>query len=261
MKRNHVIGMVCGYYLSRFDEHGYKRWGFASKKETHRELGELLGVRAESIKNWRDEFDPFHDNLRQGWHNREMIPSRRRVLEALEDLSEADMFTILRGAVKFPEGEIAEMLINSVSEKDTDINGKAFSSRGVTGKKAEVLFMEHHKKHDKPVSGELVDRRDEGCGYDFEVYNRRESAAIEVKGLSGFVGGILFTEKEWSTAQNMCDNYYLVIVRNVIVQPEFSFVQNPAAYLQPHQRVYTTLHFSFSVSGQHLTDVEEKMES
>ena len=83
MERSHVLGMVCGYYLSRFDVAAYQRLGHGSQRATHDALAAALDVQSASIKNWRDEFDPVHDNDRQGWHRREMAPSRKRAISWL----------------------------------------------------------------------------------------------------------------------------------------------------------------------------------
>lgn len=257
MKPNHVIGMIFGYYLSRFDKVAYRRLGFSINKEAHRALGKKLGVPTKSIENWRDEFDPVHDNPRQGWHKREMAPSRRRVLEALDDLSEDELFSILQKAIEFPDGMFAQALIEAVSASDEDTQGRVFGSRGITGRKAEDLFVRFHQNTGKPVSGKLTDRRFDGCGYDFEVTSRRNMAAIEVKGLAGLVGGVSFTEKEWSTACDMEDDYFLVVVKNLIIKPIYRMVQNPVANLESKLQVYTTLSLSHSVTERSLTKVEE----
>ena len=104
MERNRVLGMICGYYLSRFDEEAYARLGYATQQDTHEALGQTLGVPAESIKNWRDEFDPVHENTRQGWHKREMYPSRRRAIEILETLSGNELFDLVQAITTSPLG-------------------------------------------------------------------------------------------------------------------------------------------------------------
>ena len=261
METNHILGMIFGYYLSRFDEVAYRRLGFSSKKETHEAIGKKLGVPQTSVKNWRDEFDPVHDNPRKGWHKREMAPSRCRVLEALAHLSEAELFSILEKMIEYPDGIFAQTLIESVSVTDENVQGKVFGSRGVTGKKAEELFIRFHDSTGKPVSGKLTDKRYDGCGYDFEVADQRKKAAVEVKGLAGLSGGISFTEKEWATAHNMADDYFLVVVKNLIIEPTFSMVQNPVANLESMLQTYTTVSLSYSVAQQTLSKVEKDMDS
>nr|WP_262984093.1 DUF3883 domain-containing protein [Paenibacillus ihbetae] len=66
-----------------------------------------------------------------------------------------------------------------------------------------------------PMDGTLVDTRDLGCGYDFEIINGNLKSYIEVKGLGGHTGGVMFTNKEWQLAKEKMENYYLIIVQNV----------------------------------------------
>lgn len=35
MERNHVLGMICGYYLSRFDSVAYSHLGYSSQQATN----------------------------------------------------------------------------------------------------------------------------------------------------------------------------------------------------------------------------------
>ena len=54
MQRSHVLGMICGYFLSRFDRRAYERLGYPNQQAAHDALGAALDVPPESIKNWRD---------------------------------------------------------------------------------------------------------------------------------------------------------------------------------------------------------------
>ena len=60
MERNHVLGMICGYYLSRFDVQAYDSLGHGTQEATHEALGDALGVKMASIQNWRDESKSAH---------------------------------------------------------------------------------------------------------------------------------------------------------------------------------------------------------
>lgn len=120
--------------------------------------------------------------------------------------------------------------------------------RGPTGRKAEELYMAYHKSYGIPEPGELKDTRDYGCGYDFTLITSDKDLQIEVKGLNGDSGGITFTSKEWHTAQNNGDRYYLVIVRNVSSEPTFQIIQNPYKILSPKKSVFTTVQVRWNIS-------------
>ncbi len=258
MERRNILGMVCGYYLSRFDHQAYAHLGCGNKAATHRALAEALGVPPKSIVNWRDEFDPIHDNERAGWHNRKMIPSRRRTAEALADLSENELFAIVLNIIRTPNGHTLDEVVQAIgtAELNDDEPAAVYGSRGATGFKAENAFAEHHAKTALPVAGRLRDRRHDQCGYDFEIEAETQQLAVEVKGLAGESGGIMFTDKEWDVAQQMGDRYFLAVVRNVATDnPQVSLVRNPAANLPTEMRVYTTVQVGWTVSQVSLRSI------
>ena len=61
---------------------------------------------------------------------------------------------------------------------------------------------------------DLLDFRQSAIGYDFGT-TRNSLLAIEVKGLKGDGGSILFTDHEWSTARLRGDHYVVVVVGNI----------------------------------------------
>lgn len=256
MKRSHILGMVCGYFLSRFDRDAYDNLGFGNQDETHAGIGRLLGVPAASVKNWRDEFDPVHDNHRRGWGRRPMYPSRTRAIEALEGLDEYELLDLVRAVTGSPEGPhsswVVKALQPTVGEED-----QAGSSRAKTGLDAELAFMALHNDEKLPLDGRLVDKRHDGCGFDFEIRAEPVVAAIEVKGLAGNEGGICLTSKEWATANRLGDAYFLVVVRNASEDPSFQVIQNPCAKVKPKQRMYTTIRTDWMISSSSLGLVEE----
>jgi hypothetical protein len=257
MDFNHVLGMICGYYLSRFDQQAYAHLGYATQQATHQALGAALNVPPESIKNWRDEFDPVHDNARKGWHRREMYPSRRRVIEALGEMTEPEFFKVVQQISADPSSGAAEDLVKAlaVTEPDDAGNAGSFSLRGPTGVRAEETYRLHHGQTGEPVNGKLVDRRQDQCGFDFEIVTDSGSVVVEVKGLAGRTGGITFTDKEWATAQERGDEYYLAIVWNIASTPELLILRNPAVLLDARMRTYTTIQIGWSVGDSSLKRV------
>src|SRR5260221_11191835 len=90
MENNHKLGLYVSYYLSRFDKEAYSNLGLGNQEETHNKIGQLLSIKPHTVKNWRDEFDPLFGH-RAGWYQRPMNPSRIRVVQALDDLNEAQI--------------------------------------------------------------------------------------------------------------------------------------------------------------------------
>ena len=64
--------ILVGLYLSKYDSVGVKKLGFDSFTEAFNVIGYALGSKPASIKNYRDEFDPFFPNRRKGWHKRQI---------------------------------------------------------------------------------------------------------------------------------------------------------------------------------------------
>jgi hypothetical protein len=256
MKQQNVLATIVAYYLSKFDEVAYANLGYKTKKEAHLDIGRKLNVNPNSVKNRRDEFDPIHSNERVGWHQRDMSPSRKRIVETFQDLSERGLREIAMSILKnqsFIYTETFEIITNQIQNAETD--KKHFHLRGQTGRKAEELYINYHREFGLPQAGNLMDTRDLGCGYDFEIITSTDNFFIEIKGMDKNSSGILFTDKEWSMANKHGDKYYLVIVTFVSGKPEFSIIKNPAARLNPRKNLFTTVQINWSIPNNDLRQV------
>ncbi len=58
--------ILVGLYLSKFDDEAIENLGFKGVTEAFNTLGYSIGSKPASIKNYRDEFDPFFPNPRKG---------------------------------------------------------------------------------------------------------------------------------------------------------------------------------------------------
>jgi hypothetical protein len=258
LKDNNYLALIVTYYLSRFDRFAYQQLGYGSMRATHAEIGRRLNVKANSVKNMRDEFDSIHDNPRAGWYQRPLRPSRARVVEAFQNLSVEDLHDVVLEILSDPQLKGSQDLAITVEAISKEKKGEpVFIIRGPTGRKAEEFFQSHHQKNMAPVPGKLIDCRDLGCGYDFEIRNNGRTLLIEVKGTDGDTGGIVFTSKEWLVAQNMEDSYILAIVRNVSSTPSIRFIRNPASVLHPRKSIFTTVQVSWSVSNNELSSAPD----
>ena len=152
------------------------------------------------------------------------------------------------------EGSDLEQLLNlsESREKTKESASRVFTSRGKTGRKAEEFFIQYFKDNSMPCPGELVDRRDDGCGYDFAVVNEGSDIQVEVKGLDSESGGITLTSKEWSVASANPDTYFLAIIRNVSDVPTIQFIRDPVSQLSVTKSIYTCVQISWNVSEKEL---------
>ena len=85
--------ILAGLYLSKFDAEGVTRLGFASFTEAFNAIGLSLKSRPASLKNYRDEFDPFFPNARLGWHKR---PLRKYCEAVYEEFGKLDLEEFVR---------------------------------------------------------------------------------------------------------------------------------------------------------------------
>ena len=259
MKESHSLALIVAYYLSKYDRTAYEQLGFSYSTATHEEIGRILGVKPNSIKNMRDEFDPLHDNPRVGWYQRSLRPSRAKVIEAFQALSEEELRDVVLEILTNPDFATSDDfadVIEPISKREKKTKGKSiFIVRGPTGRKAEEIFMEHHRDASKPVPGKLRDTRDQGCGYDFEIVNENQTIQVEVKGLDSDSGGIVFTSKEWDVARKNGISYFLVIVRNVCEEPEIRIIRDPATVLKPKKSVFTTVQVRWNITERDLAEI------
>lgn len=236
-KRLETKAIVVGYAMSRLDEKFLEARGYKSWKEAFNKAGEALEVRAASVKNLRDEFDPFHRTRRKGWHKRPLRPSRQRVMGELCELSDealAELVSRLLGQ----EDASTEEAIDSLVRPDRRVHNIA--ERLLTGRIAEEYFLAHCLTIiGVPRSG-VLDLRDAARGYDFGVSNNA-AQAIEIKGLKARRGPILFTDREWKEAKNRNEDYWLVVVGNLIASPVYRVWRNPAAHLKSTCRYQRTV--------------------
>ncbi|MDO8495236.1 MAG: DUF3883 domain-containing protein [bacterium] len=259
MKPQNELALVIAYYLSRFDKNGYLTLGYKSFNEAAREVGRILDVKPNTVKNMRDEFDPYHQNSRIGW-KRELRGSRLKILKAFQETDDETLLEIVKEIlynIEFKKSEEYGDIRTLFGDKKQGsyLRSPIFILRGPTGKNAESLFMKHFQNTTQPVKGKLIDCRDLGSGYDFEIQNENGSYFIEVKGLSLSTGGILFTNKEWQTALRYGGKYYLVIVKYISVSPEIIMSQNPTLKLKAQKNIYTTLQVNWTISNKILSNL------
>ncbi|MBK9391249.1 MAG: DUF3883 domain-containing protein [Bacteroidetes bacterium] len=108
-----------------------------------------------------------------------------------------------------------------------------------------------------PIDGTLIDCRDLGVGYDFRIEAGEKKYLVEVKGLSDYSGGLLFTSKEWIVAKSEGDNYFLCVVSNLHYKPEIIFIQNPARKLNPKKNIFTSIQISWSITEKQLVEIND----
>ena len=223
------LALIVALYLSKFDVVAYQALGYNNWTQALEIIGQQLGVKPNTVKQMREQFDPLYPNPRVGWYQRPMLRSRIETMQQFGELSLTSytklVQTILQGAhlpdqlepilerMKTPLPSAAD----SVAEQKK-IETEYVNSRGKTGRLAEKYFIELFYANALPFQGELIDRRDDGCGYDFLIEGPTLQA-VEVKGLAPLKGNLLFTNREWETSQKL-PNYSVFLAFNLADKKE-----------------------------------------
>ena len=140
MEENQKLGLYVSYYLSRFNKVAYEKLGYGNMSNTHNKIGELLSVPPNTIRNWRDEFDPLFGH-RAGWYQRPMTQSRLRVVKALEERGvSSDVLKSI--GIGSQEATVAVTASDAERLKDRKV-----VVRAISGAEWDVM-----KKNDLPVS-------------------------------------------------------------------------------------------------------------
>ena len=257
MPDNKKKALIIAFYLSKFDALAYKNLGFGTQSQTHEHIGNVLGIKPATIKNYRDEFDPYEDNSRVGWYQKEARKSISKIKIDFDNLEEYSLQKIVKG---FLSGNDATNFLSIISNikltEDKDDNkeesNKAFSIQMTqTGKLAEEYFKQNYINILKSfitinsTNHKLIDTRLNGCGYDYEIEIDDKKFFIEIKGVYNNSGNIRFTDKEWSFANNKKDEYFLVVIKNISERPYPIVIQNPSQKLNPEINIQQIVQVSW----------------
>lgn len=226
-RRLETSHLVVGYALSRLDTRLLQTLGFSTWNEAYDHIGKLLSAAPMSIKNLRDEFDPLHPNPRKGWWDRPMLPSRVKVVDELHAVSDEALVELVLRLLQRQDSE-AEEVLDALSQPSRVV--EAAAERMLTGRMAEEFVWDNSEQVLQLPKDRLRDCRDKMLGFDFEG----PGIAIEVKGLRGVSGEILFTDREWSVARERRESYWLAVVGNVRQSEKLArVVKDPFLALEP----------------------------
>lgn len=164
------------------------------------------------------------------------------IISLNDDVSSEDLVHILE---EQDDIDIVEEIDGSEGDKAT--TRRIFTTRSLTGSRAEELFLKYVESGEFDwIKGELIDTRLLGKGYDFEDNNHK----IEIKGLAEEKGGIQFTDKEWKAAQTYGEHYVVVLFKNVLQgEPYYETMNNPFEKLNPKRQIKKTISITWTVDS------------
>ena len=106
-------GLIVSYYLSRCNMKAVKNLGYKNFTEAFQKIGDILNENPNNIKNMRDEFDPYFDNGRRGWYQRELRASRQEVFNEMANYTDEQVGNLVK--------EILHMKTSGVNMENIDI--------------------------------------------------------------------------------------------------------------------------------------------
>ncbi len=223
---NYEILNLIGYGLAKFDMRFVKCFGFKTKTSFYenivqRGIADTIGT----VKNRQDLFDPFFDNNgRKGWWQKGDAYIHRKIhIDSLFGLLDVDDFTKI--ARSYLQGKSS--IPAKTDEEISPLAKTKFKQLQITGREAELFFMNNFNGIDFFQNGVLEDARMFGDGYDFQIDVRRHFFLAEIKGLRTDYGSIRMTQKEFKTAKEYENDYALVVVTNLDGVPRMNIVFNP----------------------------------
>lgn len=218
-KREQAI--LIGLYLSKFDEKGLSQLGFDGFQQAFNVLGYAAGAEPSSIKNYRDEFDPFFPNPRKGWRNRPIRDYCKIVMERFAALDFSAFSELVKSFL------LEEYEIETITSKPDKDRTEAVAKRLITGRAAEEYFKGNYRSIDVFANCELKDTRNLACGFDYRLSHQTDYYGVEVKGLNAASGSIMLTEKEFYVAERLRARYCLFIVSNFVDSPRHQYFFDP----------------------------------
>ena len=219
---NRDKAIIIGLYLSKFDMLVLSELGLDGHSHAFNVLGYAIGAKPASIKNYRDEFDPYFPNNRKGWHKRPLRQHCKNILEMLSELNLSDFTDLIKSFIISNydiEKNIAEIDKTNISE--------SIAKRLATGVAAEEYFKLNYTKINEFFGYDILDTRMLACGFDFKLSLKNDFYYVEVKGINLNVGSIVMTKKEFSVADQLQEKYCLFVVRNFKENPTHMMVFNP----------------------------------
>lgn len=232
---------LIGYALAKFDMRFVKEFGFETKTAFYQYCVKLgIAKTTKAVSNRQDSFDPYFDNGRKGWHQRNQREYIKLFIDSLFGKEDArDFANIIKQCLKELHKPINETI------NVPPIATSRFKQLQETGKEAEFYFMKNYQNIAIFKNAKLEDARLWGDGYDFQIKLEDKYVLIEVKGLQNKVGSIRITQNEFEKAQEYQESYFLIIISNLMATPKMNYISNPIKNLEFIQRKIQTTQINY----------------
>lgn len=233
---------LIGYGLAKFDNDFVREFGQPSKAAFGRYVVSLgLADTSKAVSNRMDSFDPYFDNGRRGWFQRNQREHIKLFIDSLFGHEDVHGFA-----------NIVKLYINEMNtdvilptEKISPTQKSRFKQLQETGKEAEFYFIKHYQDISLFSSGILEDARLWGDGYDFQIKCNSDYFLAEIKGLRTKKGSIRLTQNEYCKAKEYQNDYILVVVSNLSNTPKLSYIENPVKQLSLTPRELQSIQLNY----------------
>lgn len=233
---------LIGYGLAKFDIAFVKEFGMSSKAAFARYVVQLgLANTEKAVSNRMDSFDPYFDNGRRGWFQRNQREHIKLYIDSL--FGNENVFGFANIVKLYIKDYNSNLEIQT--EIISPIQKSRFKQLQETGKEAEFYFQNNYQIVPLFTNGILEDARLWGDGYDFQIQCNTNYLLVEVKGLRKSKGSIRMTQNEFKKAIEYSKDYILVVVSNLQNTPKLSYIMNPAQSLSltPREISSTQTHY------------------
>lgn len=226
-KISEVMNLI-GYGLAKFNYDFIREFGFKTKTAFGQFFVDMgLANTWKAVSNRQDSFDPYFDNGRRGWYQRNQREHIKLFIDSLFGKEDAHGYANM---VKMYLKDIDSNINFDVANASPSTKSK-FKQLQETGKEAEFYFMSNYRSVERFENGILEDARLWGDGYDFQIQTGNTFLLAEVKGVREKHGPIRMTHNEYSKAVEYKSDYILVVVSNLVSTPKLNLIENPTEQL------------------------------
>lgn len=244
--KTEIMNLV-GYGLAKFDTKLTAHLGFKTKSDFARYIiSRGLAATLRSVFNRQDSFDPYFQNGRKGWHQRNQREHIKTLIDSLFGELNAEQFaTLVYGLINSDE----EHNVILPSKYITPVEATRFKKMQDTGIQAECYFMSNYRNILLFSDSQLEDARLWGNGFDFQLTDMSNNInLVEVKDIRSQVGSIRMTEKEYYIADIYKEAFHLVVVANLDSIPFLCCVSDPLQSLDLSKRHIESIQTNFHTS-------------